>query len=136
MNHLIEEELEDEHSFLSTDEIEDTELYLSKTILERAYHIILPKEVADAQDHMSKDQKKKFEAMLNKHSIVFDGKLGHYPYAKIHIELIDGAQPVHKRAYPVPFQREELFRKELINLINDGVLTYHVDHQTGHFQHS
>ena len=68
MNHLIEEELEDEQLFLSTDEIEDTELYLSKTILERAYHSILPKEVADAQDHMSKDQKKKFEAMLNKNT--------------------------------------------------------------------
>ena len=100
MNHLVSEELEDSELFISAD----------TTILERAYHSIEPAEVAAAQKHMSATEKRLFEAMLNKHKTVFDGELGHYPHERIHIELTPGAVPVHKRAYQVPYQREELFK--------------------------
>ena len=48
--------------------------------------------------------------------------MGCYPHEEIHLELIDGAQPVFKKAYPVPFKREEVFKHELDNLVADGVL--------------
>ena len=40
----------------------------------------------------------------------------------MHIELIDGARPVHMRPYAVPYHNRELFQKELQHLVDLGVL--------------
>ena len=91
-------------------------------ILERKYESITAKEVAAAQQHLSEQQRIILETTLKKYEILFDGKLGHYPHQKFHIDLVDGAEPVFKKAYHVPFQRESLFKNELQNMVSDGVL--------------
>ena len=52
---------------------------------------------------------------------MFDGTLGCHPTVEIDIELVPGAQPIYQRAYPVPYQKQELFNWELHNMILDGV---------------
>jgi len=60
--------------------------------------------------------------VLDKYTDVFDGKLGCYPHEKINIQLKPGAKPIHKRPYPVPYKREELFKRELKHLVRKGIL--------------
>ena len=72
------------------------ELYESKTILERKYKKVTPKECADEQHHMSCEERTKFESMLEKHKILFDGKLGYYPHEKLHLQIKQHSKPVLK----------------------------------------
>ena len=71
---------------------------------------------------MTIGQKIKFKAMLERHKIMFDGKLGLYPHEKFKLRLKEGAVSVHKKAYPVPFKRQPVFKNELERLIREGVL--------------
>ena len=59
---------------------------------------------------------------LEKYEIMFNGKLGRYPHEKFHLELVEGAKPVFKRAYSVPYKHKTVFKKELDSLVADGVL--------------
>ena len=63
--------------------MEDEELFAVlrvKDILELAYREVTPEEYADAQDHMTNNQRSKFQKVLERHIILFDGKLGLYPH--------------------------------------------------------
>jgi hypothetical protein len=60
--------------------------------------------------------------VLAKHEPLFDGTLGKYPHKKIHLELLDGAKPVHQKAYPVAPAHQAAFQKKLLHLIEIGVL--------------
>ena len=80
------------------------------------------KDVAAEQHHMTDKQKQLFGKTLKKYEILFDGKLGHYLDKKFYINLVDGAKPVFKKAYHIPFQVESLFNYELQNILRDGVL--------------
>ena len=91
-------------------------------ILERKYDRVTARDVAEQQDRMLPKQNKLFEHTLKKYEILFDGKLGHYPHEKFHIDLVEGAKPVFKKAYHVPFQWESLFKGELQNMVKDGAL--------------
>ena len=91
-------------------------------ILDRKYEKILAKSVVAQQEHLSPAQRELFKKTLQKYEILFDGKLGHYPQKKFHIDLVEGAKPVFKKSYHVPFQRESLFKDELQNMVNDGIL--------------
>ena len=91
-------------------------------ILERAYHEMSSKEVADQQTHLDDDQRRKLEEVLERHKVVFNGELGCYPHEKFHLTLKDDWKPFWQKAYPVPFAREKLFKEELQALVNDGVL--------------
>jgi hypothetical protein len=60
--------------------------------------------------------------MLIKHEPLFDGTLGCYPHKKIHLELLDGVEPVHQKAYPVAHVHQEELLRELKNLVKIRVL--------------
>ena len=97
------------------DKLDDEELFAIlgiKEIMGRAYRKVSPDKCANAQDHMSNVEKEMFKAVLEKHEIIFDGRLGLYPPKKFKLKLKPGAVPIHKKAYPVPFKRQPVFREE------------------------
>ena len=53
---------------------------------------------------MSVDKRVKFQAILEKHKVLFDGELGLYPHEKFHLNIKKDAVPVHKKPYPVPYK--------------------------------
>jgi hypothetical protein len=61
-------------------------------------------------------------ALLQQHQSLFSGKLGKYTKRQLHLELKDGAQPIHCKPYPVPKVHEQLFKDEAGYLVSDGVL--------------
>ena len=67
-------------------------------ILERKYQKVTTKEVSDLQEHLTPRQWDQLNDVLNKHTSLFDGKLGFYPHNKFHLDLIDNYNPVFKRA--------------------------------------
>ena len=88
----------------------------------RAYQKVSPQECAEAQSHLSAEERQKFQQVLEKYVEVFDGKLGCYPHEKIKIRLKSGARLVHKRPYTVPYVREDTVKCELKHLVQESVL--------------
>jgi hypothetical protein len=74
------------------------------------------------QTHLNDVQKEDLKSILMKNEKLFDGTLGVDPYKKVHIELNEGAKPVHARAYPVPRVHLDTYKKELLHLCEIGVL--------------
>lgn len=111
-SHLSDEELA---------ELEDEEFFVIlgvKCILERAYIEVTPEEYAATQNPMTNNQRSKFQDVLGSHKILFDRKLGLFPDEKSKQNLIPGAMPVHKKAYPVPLKRQlAVFKDELMYLV-------------------
>ena len=81
-----------------------------------------PNKCAKEQYHMTDEECTKFEAIVEQHKVLFDGELGLYPHEKFHLTLKEGAVPVNKKPYPVPYTRQEVFCRELKNLVKDRVL--------------
>ena len=71
---------------------------------------------------MSDEEQIKFQEMLERHKILFDGELGLYLHEKIHLKVKEDAVPVHKKSYPVPHKRHDVFHQELRSLVKDRVL--------------
>jgi hypothetical protein len=61
--------------------------------------------------------------VLKEHTKLFDGTLGAYPHRKFNIDLVPGAIAKHARPYPVPVIHINDFKKELIHLVEIGVLS-------------
>jgi hypothetical protein len=61
--------------------------------------------------------------VLNEHAKLFDGTLGVYPQRMFYIDLMPGAVPKHFRPHAIPVIHLEAFKKELIHLVNIGVLS-------------
>ncbi len=61
--------------------------------------------------------------MLNKHTKLFNGTLGVYLHRTFHIDLVPGAIPKHSRPYPIPVIHLQAFKKELLHLVEIGVLS-------------
>ena len=111
--HLCAEESQD-YAIISDDVV----------IKDRKYQSVSPEEVVTSLDHLTTDQKQQLKTVLKKYKKVFDGKLGgKHPTAKIDIELLCGAKPIYQNPYPVSFKRKVLFKRELKNMISDGVFT-------------
>ena len=92
-------------------------------IWDAKYDQINMDEVVEQLDHLSTEQKADLKQVLLEHTKLFDGSLGIYPHKKVHIELEPNAQPKHARAYPIPTVRLETFKKELMHLVEIGVLS-------------
>jgi Reverse transcriptase (RNA-dependent DNA polymerase) len=79
-------------------------------------------ELVASQDHLTLSQCESLLALLQQHQSLFSGKLGKYTTRQLHLELKDGAQPIHCKPYPVPKVHEQLFKDEAGYLVSDGVL--------------
>ena len=93
-----------------------------KGILDNDYHKATLAEVAEMQTQLSPDERQKLLALLQKYESLFDGTLGKWTHADYHLELKEGAQPYHARAFPVPRVHYETLRKEVDRLCDAGVL--------------
>ena len=103
--------------------VDDEDECFSDAILERKYSCVPTRAVADRQKHLTPHQQDQLNNVLKKYTVLFDGKLGRYPHKQFHLELVDNFNPVYKKAYPVPYQKEALFKNELDNLVHsDGKL--------------
>ena len=92
-------------------------------ILDAQYQKVNVRAVADEQTHLTSQQRDDLYRVLLKHERLFDGKLKKFPTDKpVHLELKEGAIPVHKRPYAVPLAHQTVFKKELDRLCDIGVL--------------
>ena len=71
---------EDYNNIIDSEDDEDlreayAELFEAQEILHRAYKKVTPAECASEQDHMSKEERVKFQAVLERHKVLFDGEL-------------------------------------------------------------
>jgi hypothetical protein len=92
-------------------------------ILDAKYKKVLVDDVIDQLDHLNAQQKTDLQQVLNGPTKLFDGTLGVYPHKTFHIDLVPGAVPKHYKPYAIPFIHLEAFKKELIHLIEIGVLS-------------
>ncbi len=92
-------------------------------ILDAKHKKVLVNDVIDQLDHQNAQQKTDLQQVLNEHSKLFDGTLGVYLHRTFHIVLVPGAVPNHFRPYAIPIIYLEAFKKELIHLVEIGVLS-------------
>ena len=64
------------------------------------YYIYWP--TTNTQTQSSSDQQRKLKTLLQRCEPLFDGTLGKWNGSEVDLELIDGAEPCHARAFPVP----------------------------------
>ena len=114
-------QMEDE--FLSDDDEDWLDNYLTAPILDAKYSKADIDAVTEEQAHLSEAQKNDLHALLSKHEKLFNGELGLYPHKKVHLIVDPNAIPVHTRAYPVPHIHLETYKRELDHLCSIGVLT-------------
>jgi hypothetical protein len=79
--------------------------------------------VIDQLDCLNAQQKTDLQQVLSEHSKLFDGTLGVCHHRTFHIDLVPGAVPKHFRPYAIPVIHLEDFKKELIHLVEIGVLS-------------
>ena len=91
-------------------------------ILDANYEAVNPQEVAQSQKHLSPSQCDQLQQHLSPFSVLFDGKLGHYPNSLLHLDIEPSATPVHSKPYAIPRTHDEAFKKELQHLVEIGVL--------------
>ncbi len=92
-------------------------------ILDAKYEKIEIDEVINQLNHLDPQQKEDLKKVLQGHTKLFDVTLGVYPHRKFHIDLIQGAVAKHARPYPVPVTHLQAFKKELLHLVEIGVLS-------------
>lgn len=79
-------------------------------------------EVVKNANNLNSKQKKQLLALLKEFDELFDGTLGRWKTEPVKIELKEDAKPVNSRWYPVPRINKETFKKELLRLVEIGVL--------------
>ncbi len=92
-------------------------------ILDDKYEKVEVDEVTDELSHLNSQQKEDLKRVLQEHIKLFDGTLGVYPHRTFHIDLVQGAIAKYARPYPVPVIHLEAFKKELLCLVEIGVLS-------------
>ena len=102
----------------------DIDQYLATPIMEAKYEKLdVEAVIIEHCGHLSLLQQNDLRNLLRKHERLFDGTLGEYPGAPMHIELEPGAHPVYCRPYPIPHVHLATFKKELDHLVALGVLS-------------
>ena len=91
-------------------------------ILDAKYQAVDTDKIARQQTQLTPRKRDDLANLLRKFPRLFDGKLRRYTKKKVHLELIPGARPVHRRPYPVPYNNRQAFKTELDHLENLKVL--------------
>ena len=91
-------------------------------ILDAKYKATSAKEVGTKQKHLTKAQQDQLVKPSPDTQVLFDGKLGDFKHAKIHLDVDPNALPVHAWPYSIPHAHDSAFVKELKNLLEVGVL--------------
>jgi hypothetical protein len=92
-------------------------------ILDAKYEKVSTDDYVEQLEHLSLQQKKDLKEVLNTYTKLFNGTLDVYPHRKFHIDKVDGAVPKHARPYPVLVIHLDVFEKELLHLVDVGVLS-------------
>ena len=92
-------------------------------ILDSKYEKADLDEVAANAEQLNKPQQRKLLSLLKDFEDLFDGTLGHWETEPIDIELKPDHKPSSARYYPVPRINKATFKKELLRLVDIGVLT-------------
>ncbi len=72
---------------------------------------------------MNLEQKEDLRKISMEHTKQFDGTLGVYPHRNFYIDLVPGAIAKHARQYPVHVIHLSAFKKELLHLVEIGILS-------------
>ena len=91
-------------------------------ILQADYKSADTDEVAREQTHLTKDQQKNPAELLGQFKKLFSGKLGKYEGKKVHLEVEKDSRPKHAKPYSVPHTQMNLYKEELMRLVDIGVL--------------
>jgi uncharacterized protein YciI len=95
----------------------------AQEILGSKYDKVSTNDVAHQQQHLPQRQQIQLANILGRFTKLFSSKLGCYPHAKVHLEVDKNAQPFRSRPYPVPDAHRAVFKDELNQLEDIGVLT-------------
>ena len=91
-------------------------------ILESKYEEVDPVQVAREQKHLTNGQQDDLAQLFRKYKHLFSGELGKYEGKKVHLEVEDGARPKYAKPYLIPHTQMDLFKEELMRLVNLEVL--------------
>ena len=69
------------------------------------------KDVSSQQKHLTLDQQRELEQVLEQYTKLFDGTLGVYSHRKFHTEVEDNAVPKHSQPYAVVNTNLKAFKK-------------------------
>ena len=94
----------------------------AKKIADAHYEAADLEKVCAAQTHLQYAQQQQLERVLRKHEILFDGTLGSWKNEHVSLELKEGAEPYHARAFPIPRIHVDTIKTEVERLCKIGVL--------------
>jgi hypothetical protein len=97
--------------------------YKSKTIHSSLYEPVNVQDVAQQQRHLSDAQQSDLVHVVSQYKKLFSGQLGCYPHCKVHLEHKADATPSQSSPYPVPKHHKTVFKEELNQLREIGVLS-------------
>jgi hypothetical protein len=91
-------------------------------ILDADYEALNIDEYVRKQTHLAQHEQNALRDLLEKFPDLFQGGLGMLNIQPVHLDLKEGAQPFHARAYPIPEAHKEKVKKEIDRLDDIDVL--------------
>jgi hypothetical protein len=74
-------------------------------------------------ENLHVEEQHQLKILLQKYEHLFDGTLGEFNMEPISLQLMDpNCKPIHLRDYTVPRSVEQQLRKEIVRLVDIGVL--------------
>ena len=90
-------------------------------ILDSSYEAGDIQAMADSCSHLTPEQQEDLFKLLSKFDIFFNNKLKMFTDEKIYLEVNPSVTPHHSCAYSVPHSHKATFKKELEQLVQEGV---------------
>ena len=81
------------------------------------------KQVANNSTHLISEERNQLIRLFEEFEDLFDGTLGDWDIEPVNLEINPGSKPFNSKYYPWIKINKEIFCKELIFLVETGVLT-------------